>query len=78
MNESQVIWLKGKIWQIDNYVRQKGVMNMTDEDWQIIVAMADAAIAESGNNTLVKRNIMDTLELWESAYHHTNIMSKSA
>lgn len=39
MNEAQTIWTKRKLLEMDVYIENKGLLKMTDEDWQNVVAM---------------------------------------
>lgn len=44
MNEAQTIWTKRKLLEMDVYIENKGLLKMTDEDWQNVVAMGDKIV----------------------------------
>ena len=68
MNEAQVVWTKRKLLEMDVYIENKGLVNMTDEDWQNVVAMGDKIVADSRDNEAVRNAVLDNLEMWENAW----------
>ena len=68
MNEAQVVWTKKKLLEMDIYITNKGLLKMSDEDWQNVVAMGDKIIADSNNNEAVRNAVLDNLEMWENAW----------
>lgn len=68
MNEAQVVWTKKKLLEMDVYIENKGLLKMTDEDWQNVVAMGDKIIADSRDNEAVRNAVLGNLEMWENAW----------
>lgn len=57
MNEAQTIWTKRKLLEMDVYIENKGLLKMTDEDWQNVVAMGDKIVADSKDNEAVRNAV---------------------
>ena len=53
---------------MDVYIENKGLLKMTDEDWQNVVAMGDKIVADSRDNEAVRKTVLDNLEMWEIAW----------
>lgn len=68
MNEAQTIWTKRKLLEMDVYIENKGLLKMTDEDWQNVVAMGDKIVADSKDNEAVRNAVLNNLEMWEIAW----------
>lgn len=68
MNEAQTIWTKRKLLEMDVYIENKGLLKMSDEDWQNVVAMGDKIIADSKDNEAVRNAVLSNLEMWENAW----------
>lgn len=68
MNEAQVVWTKKKLLEMDVYIENKGLLKMSDEDWQHVVAMGDKIVADSKDNEAVRNAVLDNLEMWENAW----------
>jgi len=68
MNEAQTIWTKKKLLEMDVYITNKGLLKMSDEDWQNVVAMGDKIVADSRDNEAVRKTVLDNLEMWEIAW----------
>ena len=68
MNEAQTIWTKRKLLVMDVYIENKGLLKMTDEDWQNVVAMGDKIVADSKDNEAVRNAVLNNLEMWEIAW----------
>ena len=68
MNEAQVVWTKKKLLEMDVYIENKGLLKMSDEDWQHVVAMGDKIVADSNNNEAVRNAVLGNLEMWENAW----------
>lgn len=69
MNEAQTIWTKKKLLEMDVYIENKGLLKMSDEDWQTVVAMGDKIIADSKDNEAVRKAVLNNLEMWEVAWN---------
>lgn len=63
MNEAQTIWTKRKLLEMDVYIENKGLLKMTDEDWQNVVAMGDKIVADSKDNEAVRNAVLNNLEM---------------
>lgn len=63
MNEAQTIWTKRKLLEMDVYIENKGLLKMTDEDWQNVVTMGDKIVADSRDNEAVRKTVLDNLEM---------------
>ena len=68
MNEAQTIWTKRKLLEMDVYIENKGLLKMTDEDWQNVVAMGDKIVADRKDNEAVRNAVLNNLEMWEIAW----------
>lgn len=68
MNEAQVVWTKKKLLEMDVYIENKGLLKMSDEDWQNVVAMGDKIVADSKDNEAVRNAVLSNLEMWENAW----------
>ena len=68
MNEAQVVWTKRKLLEMDVYIENKGLLKMTDDDWQNVVAMGDKIVADSRDNEAVRNAVLGNLEMWENAW----------
>ena len=68
MNEAQTIWTKRKLLEMDVYIENKGLLKMSDEDWQNVVAMGDKIVADSRDNEAVRNAVLSNLEMWENAW----------
>lgn len=68
MNEAQTIWTKRKLLEMDIYIENKGLLKMSDEDWQNVVAMGDKIVADSKDNEAVRNAVLSNLEMWENAW----------
>ena len=68
MNEAQTIWTKRKLLEMDVYIENKGLLKMTDEDWQNVVAMGDKIVVDSKDNEAVRNAVLNNLEMWEIAW----------
>lgn len=68
MNEAQVVWTKKKLLEMDIYITNKGLLKMSNEDWQHVVAMGDKIVADSKDNEAVRNAVLGNLEMWENAW----------
>ena len=68
MNEAQVVWTKKKLLEMDVYIENKGLLKMSDEDWQHVGALGDKIVADSKDNEAVRNAVLGNLEMWENAW----------
>ena len=68
MNEAQTVWTKKKLLEMDVYIENKGLLKMTDDNWQNVVAMGDKIVADSKDNEAVRNAVLGNLEMWENAW----------
>lgn len=77
MTQTQIIWTKKKILEMDVYVEHIGIRNMQDENWQTIVDMADRIVEKSDGNKEIRKAVLDNLEMWEIAWNEEKKASHS-
>lgn len=54
----------------------KGLLKMSDEDWQNVVAMGDKIVADSKDNEAVRNAVLSNLEMWEIAWERRDFYFK--